>query len=335
MKIQHHISLKNLNTFGIDVTAREFISIENKDDLIELKGKINTAENLLFMGAGSNLLFTQNFDGLILHSVNKEITIIEENNSSVLLSVGAGLNWDEFVEYCLTNGWNGLENLSLIPGNVGSSPVQNIGAYGVEVSEFIETVFCFDFRKNEFCQLTHNELEFGYRNSIFKRRRELFIYEVHFRLSKKTKIKTGYAALSRHLAEKGIKNPTPIEVRKAVIEIRKSKLPDYKVLGNAGSFFKNPVIKREEFEELQQKFPEIPHYETGDDLVKIPAAWLIEKSGWKGVRKGNAGVHKDQALVLVNLGGAKGSEIAYLAEEIKDDIYKNFGIMLYPEVNIL
>ncbi|PLW95371.1 MAG: UDP-N-acetylenolpyruvoylglucosamine reductase [Marinilabiliales bacterium] len=335
MKIHHNISLKEYNTFGIDVNARELIEVSGLEDIEKIAGEISADEKVLFLGEGSNILFTKNFDGLAIKSTDTSVDIKEEKEESVLISAGAGLNWDAFVEYTLNNNWFGLENLSLIPGAIGSSPVQNIGAYGVEACDFIEEVFYYDFSEKKAGSLFRKDCNFGYRNSIFKIKRSLFIYKVNFRLTKSLKINTQYAALSKHIKNKGINNPDPHQVRQAVIEIRESKLPDHKVTGNAGSFFKNPVIPRSEFEDLQKKHPGIPYYDSGDDLIKIPAGWLIEQAGWKGIMKGNAGVHKDQALVLINAGGAKGSEIASLAEEIRLDINKNFGIELYPEVNIL
>jgi UDP-N-acetylmuramate dehydrogenase len=335
MKIQYHISLKNYNSFGIDVNARELIEIEKPEELLELKDKIGEEEQLLFLGEGSNILFTKNFNGLIIKSIDEHIEVLKENEDTILIAAGAGLNWDNFVEFCLNQGWHGLENLSLIPGSIGSSPVQNIGAYGTEACDFIEEVFAYDITKSEFISISKSECEFGYRNSIFKNRKELFIYKVNFRLKKKPEVNISYAALKKYFIESDIYNPSPAEVRKAVIEIRQSKLPDHTIIGNAGSFFKNPVIEHDKFLELLLKYPNIPHYESDNNMVKIPAGWLIEKAGWKGKTRGEAGVHKDQALVLINLGKAKGSEIANLSEEIRLDINKNFGILLYPEVNIL
>ena len=335
MKIHHNISLKNLNSFGIDAFARELIELENTRDIESIISKISPNEKILFLGEGSNILFTQNYNGIILKSADSHIEFIEENPDSVLISAGAGLNWDTFVEHTLKNRWYGLENLSLIPGSIGSSPVQNIGAYGVEACDFIEEVFCFDIYSAEFFSIRKSECEFGYRNSVFKLKKNLFIYKVHFRLKKDPQPVTKYAALSKHLSENGIENPSPEQIRESVIKIRQSKLPDHKIIGNAGSFFKNPVILKDKYLELKRKYPELPFYEAEAGMVKIPAGWLIDKAGWKGQSKGKAGVHKDQALVLINLGEASGREIADLADEIRHDINKNFGIELYPEVNIL
>lgn len=335
MKIQHHISLKKYNSFGVDVSARELIEIEKPKELLTLKDKIEEQEELLFLGEGSNILFTKNFNGLIIKSTNEHIELLEEKEKTILISAGAGLNWDSFVEYCLKQGWYGLENLSLIPGSIGSCPVQNIGAYGIEACDFIEEVFAYDIAKSEFISIPNGKCEFGYRNSIFKKRKELFIYKVKFRLKKKPEVKVSYAALKNYIKELGIDNPSPSDVRNAVIKIRQSKLPDHTLIGNAGSFFKNPILEKDEFTALQKKYPDIPFYSTNEDKIKIPAAWLIEKAGWKGKKHGNAAVHKDQPLVLINLGEAKGLEIADLSEGIRLDINKNFGITLYPEVNIL
>lgn len=331
MKIINNCPLKERHTFGMDVMADRLIEFANED---ELKSALTGAvKPLLFMGGGSNLLFLNNYSGTVLHSVIDNINIVAEDDNSVSVRVGSGVVWDDFVAYCVEKGWWGVENLSLIPGEVGASAVQNIGAYGVEVKDVlqsIEAISVDDLSKRIF---TNAECNYAYRDSIFKKslKGKYVITYVTYRLSKKANPNIGYGALKSVLAE----NPSLKEIRDAIIAVRNSKLPDPKVYGNAGSFFMNPVIPMEQFVELQRRYPEIPSYPALDGYIKVPAGWLIEKSGWKGKSLGNAAVYEKQALVLINRGGATGMEVKHLADTIIEDIKEIFGITLHAEVNYI
>lgn len=331
MKIINNCPLKERHTFGMDVKADRLIEFANED---ELKSALTGAvKPLLFMGGGSNLLFLNNYSGTVLHSVIDNINIVAEDDNSVSVRVGSGVVWDDFVAYCVEKGWWGVENLSLIPGEVGASAVQNIGAYGVEVKDVlqsIEAISVDDLSKRIF---TNAECNYAYRDSIFKKslKGKYVITYVTYRLSKKANPNIGYGALKSVLAE----NPSLKEIRDAIIAVRNSKLPDPKVYGNAGSFFMNPVIPMEQFVELQSRYPEIPSYPASEGYIKVPAGWLIEKSGWKGKSLGNAAVYEKQALVLINRGGATGMEIKHLADTIIEDIKEIFGITLHAEVNYI
>ena len=335
MIVQKQISLKSYNTFGIDVKAAQFVEVTSSSQLQTILEK-NTL-SLLILGGGSNLLLTKDFNGLVIKNNIKGIEIIAEDNSSVTLKVGAGENWHEFVIYCIENNYCGIENLSLIPGNVGASPMQNIGAYGVEVKDVItkvEVVGLKDFTVKEF---TNQECNFGYRTSIFKtsEKGNYFITSVTFRLSKRTNLNTSYGAIDAELEKRNVKNPSIKDVSDAVIAIRKSKLPDPKEIGNSGSFFKNPVISEEEKNKILESYSNAPSYPQPDGTFKMAAGWLIEQCGWKGKTIGNYGVHDKQALVLVNYGGAKGSEIFQLSEDIIQSVQQKFNITLEREVNII
>lgn len=331
MKIIDNCPLKERHTFGMDVKADRLIEFTNED---ELKSALTDAvKPLLFMGGGSNLLFLNNFAGTVFHSVIDDIDIVAENDNSISLRVGSGVVWDDFVAYCVEKGWWGVENLSLIPGEVGASAVQNIGAYGVEVKDVlqnIEAISVDDLSKRIF---TNAECNYGYRDSIFKNslKGKYVITYVTYRLSKIANPNIGYGALKSVLSE----NPSLNEIRDAIIAVRNSKLPDPKVYGNAGSFFMNPVIPMEQFVELQSRYPEIPSYPALDGYIKVPAGWLIEKSGWKGKSLGNAAVYEKQALVLINRGGATGMEVKHLADTVIADVQKIFGITLHAEVNYI
>ena len=315
----------------MDVKAERLIEFANED---ELKSALTGAvKPLLFMGGGSNLLFLNNFSGTVLHSVIDNINIVAEDDNSVSVRVGSGVVWDDFVAYCVEKGWWGVENLSLIPGEVGASAVQNIGAYGVEVKDVlqsIEAISVDDLSKRIF---TNAECNYAYRDSIFKKslKGKYVITYVTYRLSKKANPNIGYGALKSVLAE----NPSLKEIRDAIIAVRNSKLPDPKVYGNAGSFFMNPVIPMEQFVALQSRYPDIPSYPASDGYIKVPAGWLIEKSGWKGKSLGNAAVYEKQALVLINRGGATGMEVKHLADTVIADIKEIFGITLHAEVNYI
>jgi UDP-N-acetylmuramate dehydrogenase len=331
MKIIDNCPLKERHTFGMDVKADRLIEFANED---ELKSALTGAvKPLLFMGGGSNLLFLNNFAGTVFHSVIDDIDIVAEDDNSISLRVGSGVVWDDFVAYCVEKGWWGVENLSLIPGEVGASAVQNIGAYGVEVKDVlqsIEAISVDDLSKRIF---TNAECNYGYRDSIFKKslKGKYVITYVTYRLSKKANPNIGYGALKSVLAE----NPSLKEIRDTIIAVRNSKLPDPKVYGNAGSFFMNPVIPMEQFVALQSRYPDIPSYPASDGYIKVPAGWLIEKSGWKGKSLGNAAVYEKQALVLINRGGATGMEVKHLADTVIADVKEIFGITLHAEVNYI
>ena len=339
MKIQENISLKNYNTFGVEAKAHYFVEVH---DLHELKyatefAKINHIK-ILFLGGGSNLLFTQDFDGLVIKLNLKGISeeILDENH--VLVSAKAGENWHEFVLYTLSKNYGGLENLSLIPGNVGTCPIQNIGAYGTEIKDHFVSCKALNLETSEIEELSLEDCKFGYRDSIFKTsaKGKYVIVEVTFKLTTQNHhIKTEYGAISTELKNLGIENPTIQEVSKAVINIRQSKLPNPAEIGNAGSFFKNPSIPLAQFENLKEKFSEIQGYANGD-WVKVPAGWLIENAGWKGKQIGNVASHKLQALVIINAtGNASGKEIYDFSTQIIDSVKEKYGIELEREVNIL
>jgi len=336
MKISQFASLLPFNTFGIDVKADYFIEYDSASDLqTVLQSDIVKGNTILHIGGGSNLLFLHDYKGVVLHSAIHSISKIGEDADSVYLEAGSSVNWDDFVGYCVERGLGGIENLSLIPGEVGASAVQNIGAYGVEVREVIVEVNAVEIATGVFKTFSNEECRYGYRDSIFKKelKGKYIITSVLFRLNKKPLYRLNY----QHLEEAVLKNGdiNLQNIRKTIIQIRESKLPDPKITGNAGSFFMNPVISKEQFTTLQRAYPQIPHYFDSETGEKIPAAWLIDQCGWKGKRIGNAGVHEKQALVLVNLGGATGAEIVYLAEQIQKSVKEKFGIELKPEVNYI
>lgn len=336
MIISENKSLLSFNTFGIDVRADYVVEYDSIDDLREVLGTdLLRNGRFLHVGSGSNLLFTQHFRGTILHSQIKLIRVIEENSESVLVEVGAGVIWDDFVAFAVGNGWGGVENLSLIPGEVGASAVQNIGAYGVEVSDVIVNVNGMDTENHEFGTFTKDECNYGYRDSVFKKelKGKFIVTSVVFKFNKLPVYSLDYQHLEQEVLKKGkadLKN-----IRETIIEIRRQKLPDVHEQGNAGSFFMNPVIPARHFKKLQTEYPLIPHYMISEEEEKIPAGWLIEQCGWKGKRVGNAGVHDKQALVIVNHGGANPAEIIYLAEQIQKSVKERFGIELIPEVNYI
>ncbi|WP_299577628.1 UDP-N-acetylmuramate dehydrogenase [uncultured Sunxiuqinia sp.] len=330
-------SLKNYNTFGIDAKARFFFEFTELDDLTEFLEQ-NTSwreEQLLLLGGGSNLLLVHDFDGLVIHPNVPGVQVVRETRNQVWLEVGAGEDWDRFVDYCVKSEFYGLENLSLIPGTVGAAPVQNIGAYGVEVKDYIDTVNGFDLETMTSYSIPAEECRFAYRNSIFKNelKNRFIVSSVVFRLEKFPEFKLDYGSLKAEVEKRGELHP--LHVREAVVAIRQSKLPDPMELGNAGSFFKNPVVDAELAEKLKADYPGMPAYPAEDGKVKLAAGWLIEQCGWKGFREGDAGVHEHQALVLVNYGSATGEELFQLAERIKSSVADRFGVELEPEANIL
>ena len=332
-------SLRGYNTFGIEAEARQFVEISSIDQYISLR-KSGEYAHLphLFLGGGSNVLLTKAQEALVVKISIPGITVINEDADNVWLKGGAGVVWDEFVQYAVNQGWSGLENLSLIPGTVGAAPMQNIGAYGAEIKDTFESLEALNLQTLALEVFDAKACAFGYRESFFKRagKGQYLISSVTFKLSKKPLVKTSYGAIQEVLAAKGIPNPSIREVADAVIEIRQSKLPDPKQIGNSGSFFKNPTVSASEASRLMAEFPGIPNYPVeGSSDVKFPAGWFIEKAGWKGFRRGDAGVHAKQALVLVNYGEATGAEILALSEEIKQSIKDTFGVSLETEVNIL
>lgn len=337
MKIRENISLKPFNTFGIAAKARRFVSFENREDLAEaLSHKEVAADEKLTLGGGSNVLFVNDFDGTVLKNDIRGIEVLGEDADHVLVKAGAGENWHEFVLHSLKNNWAGVENLSLIPGNVGASPMQNIGAYGVEVKDVFHSLDAYHLESGEIHTFDAHDCNFGYRESVFKNKfkGQYVILSVTYKLLKKPNLKLDYGAIKAELEKMNVIRPDISSVSQAVVNIRRSKLPDPAKIGNAGSFFKNPIVDLEKFEKLKEEFPEIAFYPLSNDKVKIAAGWLIDKAGWKGRRFGDYGIHEKQALVLVNYGGAEGIDIYDLSEELMEDIYERYGINLEREVNI-
>ncbi|WP_242206300.1 UDP-N-acetylmuramate dehydrogenase [Aestuariivivens insulae] len=337
MYIQHNISLKSYNTFGIDVTAKYFISVSSIEDLKTVL-QLKDHPNKLFLGGGSNILLTKDQEALVIHLNIKGIEIVSEVEDAVTVKACAGENWHEFVLWCLNKGYGGIENLSLIPGNVGTAPIQNIGAYGVELKDTFVSCEALSITNNTLKTFSKADCNFDYRNSIFKQQAKgkYVITSVTFKLSKKNhKIHANYGAIASQLELMKVNTPTITDISNAVIAIRESKLPNPKEIGNSGSFFKNPVIPKTQYQSLLQSFNDMPSYPVSNDEVKVPAGWLIEKAGFKGKRFGNYGVHKKQALVLVNYGNAKGEDILGLSRLIQKTIERIFGIPIEAEVNIL
>ncbi len=334
--IKENISLKQYNTFGIDVRARFFSVFSTVEILEEFLTEIQS-KKLLVLGGGSNVLLTKNVDGYVLRNEIKGIKQKQSVDQHVLVTAGAGENWHGLVEYCLSNDLGGIENLSLIPGSTGAAPMQNIGAYGVELCDVFESLEAFDQQDKKVLKFNRADCNFGYRESIFKNkyRDRFIILQVTLRLSKNHQLNVSYGAIRQELETMKVKDPTIQDVAAAVINIRRSKLPDPEVIGNAGSFFKNPVISKNEYDSLKNHYPAIVGFPAEDNKVKLAAGWLIEQCGWKGYRKGDAGCHAQQALVLVNYGGASGSEIYNLSEEIKISVKEKFGVVLEREVNII
>ena len=334
--ISNNTSLKAFNTFGLDVKSKRFARFSNIEELSIILSERND-DPLLILGGGSNVLLTQDFPGLVLKNEIKGYEITEEDDEIVLVKAGSGEVWHEFVLHNIERNYGGTENLSLIPGSVGASPMQNIGAYGVEIKDIFVELEAYHIKTGEIHTFNHAECHFGYRESVFKREKkgEYIIISVTYRLTKKHKINVVYGAILEELQHKGISEPTIKSVSNAIIAIRSSKLPDPKELGNAGSFFKNPVVDVSILNEIKKTQPTVPNYPAPNSQVKLAAGWLIEKAGWKGVRIENCGVHKNQALVLVNYGGSTGEEILDLSSKIIMDVEQKFGISLEREVNII
>jgi UDP-N-acetylmuramate dehydrogenase len=330
-----NVSLRPYNTFGIDVNARYFKECSTLEELRELLPFMRH-NAFVVSGGGSNLLFTQDFPGLFLKNNLRGIREIERSNREVIIEAGAGENWHEFVLYCVEQGFGGIENLSLIPGCVGASPMQNIGAYGVEIKDTFEYLDALEIATGELKRFNLNDCAFGYRESVFKRalKNQYIICSVAFRLSLNPIMNTSYGVIEAELSKMNVIEPTIKDVSNAVIRIRQSKLPDPQHLGNAGSFFKNPVVNTEVLASIEAKYSSVPSYPSSVGTVKLAAGWLIEQAGWKGKKMGAVGVHELQALVLVNFGGARGSEVFQLSQHIVDDVEAKFGVRLEREVNI-
>ena len=337
LQILENISLKPYNSFAINVNARYFAEIKTAQDLTELfQTGLLTSQKLLVVGGGSNILFTHDFDGLIVKISIKGLNSVVDSDE-VLVTSGAGEVWTDFVTYCVKNNFAGVENLSLIPGTVGASPIQNIGAYGVELKDVFESCSAFEIKTGQIKTFTFEDCHFGYRESIFKGelKGQFIITEVTFRLSSQPKINTSYGAIEAELQKRAIDHPNIADVSAAVSHIRVSKLPDPSTIGNAGSFFKNPVIEKYEFADIIAQHPDVVHYPTPDGRIKLAAGWLIEQCGWKGKKVGETGTWKNQALVLVNHGSATGTEVFQFSEQIIDSVKSTFGVTLEREVNIL
>jgi UDP-N-acetylmuramate dehydrogenase len=336
LAVQHHHQLRNLNSFGLDSQASRFarpVDAESLSNLLEQE--FNHPGSLLVLGEGSNILFRNHFDGLVIQPGMKGIELIEEDGAELVVKVGASENWDNWVRYATDHGWFGLENLSLIPGSVGSSPIQNIGAYGVELSERFEWLEAWDIQNQQVVHLDREDCRFGYRKSIFKEdaKGRYIIMHVAFRLNKTPDLQIEYGSVEAEFEKAN--GATPGDLRNVIIAIRRSKLPDPAQYGNAGSFFKNPRVDRSIYKCIRVEFPEVPHYPEAANQVKIPAAWLIEKTGWKAKRIGNVGTWPTQPLVIVNYGDATGQEIFDFSENIVQDVELKFGITLEREVNVI
>ncbi len=336
IKINNKTSLKNYNTFGVEAIAKYFAIIKSTDDLLEIR-KLDLLSNnrKLILGKGSNILFANNFDGLVLYNSIKGISVKKEDEKFLLIEVGSGESWSDFVDYTVNNGWWGIENLSLIPGTVGAAPVQNIGAYGVEQEEAMQYLKAFNFKTGKIETFFHEDCHFDYRTSIFKtiEKQNLFIVKVAFRLEKLPKYKLDYKPLKQYF--KTTKAITPKTISDFIKDIRKSKLPDPKYLGNGGSFFKNPIVSQKQLKYIQNKFTDIPYYSIKNKMIKISAAWLIEMCKWKAKQKGNVGVYEKHALVLVNYGNATGKEILSFSNEIRKSVFDKFKIKLENEINVI
>lgn len=335
MDIKENYSLKKYNSFNIDVVAKEFIQINSVKELIDLQKNLKN-KNKLFIGGGSNILFTNNFEGLVVHINLKGISVKKINENFSEIKVMSGENWNELVNWCIENNLGGIENLSLIPGNVGAAPIQNIGAYGVELKDVFISCEVYDLNTEKLNIYNLNDCKFGYRDSIFKKNKNLIVVSVKMKLSSKNhKINTSYGGINDELKKLNIKEPTIKDISNVVCEIRNKKLPNPNKIGNAGSFFKNPIVNSKKINWLKENFNNIPFYKIDENSYKIPAAWLIETSGFKGKDFGNFGVHKTQPLVLVNYGKASGGDINKLSLSIKEVVNKIFKIELETEVNII
>jgi len=337
MEIIDAFSLKNYNTFGIDAKARQFVAVHSVNELKTIL-QLHQKDKKFILGGGSNMLLTKDIDALVIHIDLKGKKIIKEDKDLVWVEAQAGENWHEFVLFTIGQDFGGLENMSLIPGNVGTTPIQNIGAYGTEMKDTFVSCEAMDINTLEMRTFTKDECRFGYRESIFKNEEKdrYIITSVVFKLTKHShKINVSYGDITAELAKNNITTPTLKDVSNAVIAIRQSKLPDPKELGNSGSFFKNPIILKSDFEKIHAKFPDMKYFDVSETEVKVPAGWLIEKAGFKGKRFGDAGIHKNQALVLVNYGNATGAEILAVSKDVQKTILDTFGIAIEAEVNVI
>lgn len=337
LNIQEQVSLRPYNTLAVDVRARFFVAVQS---LEQLQAALAWAEQhtvaVFLLGGGSNLVLTADLDVLVIHIQLQGIELLSEDAEFARIAVQAGENWHDFVQWSLAQGFSGLENLSLIPGNVGAAPVQNIGAYGVELKDYLESVLVYDRETERTQRLTTEQCRFAYRDSLFKRESgRRVILSVIFKLPKQIHLRLDYGDLRGYLAGQQITQPTPQDVSRAVCEIRSEKLPDPRELANAGSFFKNPVVSAKHAQQLQKAYPKIVKFAQADGQVKLAAGWLIDQAGWKGVRQGDAGVHAKQALVLVNHGSATGQQILQLASQIQADILQRYGVALEIEPNVI
>jgi UDP-N-acetylmuramate dehydrogenase len=337
MEILNHFSLKNYNTFGIEAKAEQFVAVHNVSELKTILEQ-NKSNTKFVLGGGSNMLLTKNIEALVIHIDLKGKKILKEDKDFVWIESQAGENWHQLVLWTIEQNFGGLENMSLIPGNVGTTPVQNIGAYGTEIKDTFVSCEAMNIATQEMRTFSKHECNFGYRESIFKNevKDQYIIVSVVFKLTKQNhKINTSYGDIQAELAKNNVSTPTLKDVSNAVIAIRKSKLPDPAELGNSGSFFKNPILLKTDFEPIHQKFPEMRFFDISETEVKVPAGWLIEQAGLKGKRFGDAGIHKNQALVLVNYGGATGQEILDVSKTVQDTVFETFGIHIEAEVNII
>lgn len=337
MKFTKNYSLHKLNTFGLNVQAELFAELTEIDELHEIIDENTKLKHRLFiLGEGSNILLTRNIDGICIHNRISGIDLLKEDNENVWIKAFSGEIWHQLVLFCVNKNLGGVENLSLIPGTVGAAPIQNIGAYGVELKDTLVSVECIDLNSGNIISFTNDECNFGYRSSVFKSKykNHFFIYSVTLKLSKSPVFNVSYGTIEQELNKMGISTLTTKAVSDAVINIRKSKLPDPAFIGNAGSFFKNPEISKEDFKLLKEEYPTLPFYPGSDNRVKIPAAWLIEQCGWKGKRAGNTGMHKNQALVLVNYGSATGMELLTHANTVQESVKSKFNISMEMEVNV-
>jgi UDP-N-acetylmuramate dehydrogenase len=339
MTILENVDLQSFNTFGIKVSASRFVTIKSEDEAKELfQSSFFRDSKRLILGGGSNVLFIKQFDGLVVKVELRGIDVVNENEDTVIVRVGAGENWHQFVLHCVEKNWGGVENLSLIPGTVGAAPIQNIGAYGVEIKNVIHSVGAIEIETGKAKTFTNAECNFGYRDSIFKEREKdkYLISSITLILTKRNhRFNTSYGAIEETLVQQGLSHPNVKSISDAVIHIRRSKLPDPQVVGNAGSFFKNPSIDSKLYDSIKKDHPSFPSFPSGNGLVKVPAAWLIEQCGWKGKTFDHIGVHKNQALVLVNYGGGEGKKIWQLALDIQASVKEKFNITLQPEVNVI
>lgn len=340
MQIHENLSLRQYNTFGIDVRAKyfaDFTSALQLQEILMYMHQLAPRINKLILGGGSNLLFTADVNALVLKNGVPGVNVVKQDDEFVYVQVGAGVNWHSFVQHCVQKDWGGIENLSLIPGNAGASPMQNIGAYGAEIKDVFEELEAYHLHDKTVVKFSAADCAFGYRESVFKRKYkdQFVIISVTYKLRKKPLFNTSYGAINQELEKMGVKELSVAAISQAVINIRSSKLPDPKMIGNAGSFFKNPSVSKEQYDQLRNEFPALVAYSNPDSTMKLAAGWLIEQCGWKGYRKGDAGCHAKQALVLVNYGTATGKEIYDLSEDILQSVKLKFGVELEREVNIV